>query len=1004
MLASRRLRLWAFAVGVIVAVWLLRSFVPRGAAPAAGSYPAADAAVLTALSSVSWGADAQGGPPPAAGAGAGVTSDPPDWAVDPSEPVALAGRVLVDGRGSARASVSLVDELTSDGLTPKRVVTLDPEGRFQLVVPRVRGRYRISASAPGLAPAALSIPGDLPRADLELRLETCKLHIHGTVADASGGVVPGARIFFARVPEHVAVADGSGAFQLCAAERSERLRVEAEGYGPWARNVSARDGLRQDVTLTPKAEITGVVLLSTTTPAATTSPPSPAATTSPPSPAAPTSPAKTPPSIAVRHAIVVLRDRGETVRAVQADADGRFRLSPLAPGHYTIEARSLGARSSPVDVTVFASETRHVRVIVDARVVVQGKVIDDRGVPVARAWVDLGFPATSTRCGNHTRADGTFAMPDCPAGSLEVVVDHHEVVSSRSIHVPPAGASGFVVQVRARPSLEVTVTEHGAPVSDATISLRGASGSETRSSDAAGVATFEGLTEPRYRVMAERTSAFAVAEAVAIPTGAGRARVSLELGRGVTASGHVVDTDGHPVEGARVTFLRTDSPEDGSAWAVTGPDGTFRGGPLRGPATYRAKVTRSGIPLEPASSKGSPSSTSPASPASPSPAGTTSRTTAPDPLLVVRGAGPDARAEPADLVIRVETQDRRVEGRIEDAHHEPVADALVTVAAPGRRGQVHATTSTGQDGTFVVRGLARGPYAVKARALDGGEAEVGSVTLPSSPLAIVLAGAGTIRGSIDGFTANPSVMVWSVAGYEWDFHPVVLEAGRFTVPALSAGRYHVAAATREAAAHATVEVKADAISEVRLVASGTRTLRGRTLDFLSGGPLPQMECVVAPYVTDTRCPVVVPGAVSSDEEGRFELAGVPASALYMWCSRPGPFGGGVARMPDGSSDEVRVWGLDLRGQPALDTRSLGFTLAEDHPFSRRIVALEARGPAERSGLRVGDVIDDVGGRSVAELGNGVVRSYLALRLLEEPRVAVTVTRGDASVPVTFRSR
>ena len=857
--------------------------------------------------------------------------------------IELAGRVFLDGKPASGITVTSTDELTSEGLLPPKSVVSDREGRFVLAaVPRIRGWYRVAARGPGAAPAWANVPGDMRKDDIELRLETCKMHVYGIVSDASGGAVAAARVFLEKVPEHAALSDARGRFQLCAGVRTGRLHVEAEGYGPWLRWVTPRGALRQDVTLIPAASVAGSVVLVRG-------------------------------GAAVPHALVSLRLSGESIRDVQADEEGHFEIANVGPGSYAIEARSVGARSQhPVDVAVFASAKANVTVPIDTRARVHGHIVSPAG-PVARNAVNLGFNATS-EWGTAVRTgdDGAFTIEDAPIGNLLVKVDDHDVEAPKTLRVPEGGLADVTIRVATRGQLLVTVTRQGSPVSDATVFLRGAVASDTKFTNAAGVATFRGLGEPTYRVFTEHENDFAVMERVPVDRDT-PAKVSLELTAGRQIAGRVVDEQGRPVDGARVSFALVSSPKDSGASAISGPDGSFRGGPLRGPAVYQVKIARSGFPLD---GKGDL------------------------PRLTVPESGP---ASPATLVLVVKTQDKDLAGRVVDSAEGPIRDARVTISRPERHADVLATTFTGNDGSFLFHGLGAGPWAVKAAAASGTEAEVKPVTLPTDAVRIELPPVGTINGSVKGFARTPSVMAWSVVGYDWDFHPAVVESGRFTIAGLSRGRYHVAASSSDGAAQTTVEVDGTSAVVVALVASGKRTIRGKTLDFASGAPLPNMSCQAAPYIDGARSPVVVPGNVFSNAEGAFELVDVPASDLYMWCMSDATIRGGVARMPSDLGEKaITVWGLDVRGKKPLDVKALGLTMADDHPFSRQVAVIEPKGAAERAGLRVGDVFESVGEKPLADVGNGIVRNYLALLLTTQKSVPIAVTRAGAALPLTFK--
>jgi protocatechuate 3,4-dioxygenase beta subunit len=866
-----------------------------------------------------------------------------DWFIEQGAPIAVTGIVLRNGQAAGGIAVDVRDDLTSEGvLSPQRSVT-DPEGGFVVRVPRIRGgRYRVSAIEPNLAPAVAFAPGDVTTNDIELRLEGCRARVYGTVSDASGGPVSGARVFLDSVPDHLATTDEHGSFDLCTPLRQDLLRVEAEGYGGSWMPISPLGALRQDVALMPRASIVGIVVTSAR-------------------------------PVPVPWALVSMRMGGELVRRLRADERGRFELSGIAPGSYMMEARSVGARSHhPIEVSVFASSSAHVSVPVDARVRVSGRIVRRDG-PVARAALSLGFAGTFERATTvHTADDGSFVVDDAPPGDVLVTVDDHDVEDPKTLAVAETGLAGVTIRVAARGELRVHVTRQGAPVRDATVALRGPNAPSSKLTTSAGVASFRGLADATYRVIVEHETDFAVLESVRVDRSV-PSDVALELTTGRQVTGRVVDERGRAVDGARVSFVSMTSAEDIGAAVVTGADGSFRGGPLRGPATYRAVVARSRVPLDPKSEF---------------------------PALSVPASGP---VVPASLVLVVKTQAEELSGIVVDPQGGPTRDARVVVSRPEPHADVLATTFTGDSGMFVLRGLGAGPYAVKAVAPSGSEAEVKPITLPSRPVRIELAPVSSIAGSIKGFSRTPTIMAWSIAGYDSDFHPALLDGERFTIDGLARGRYHVAASSPGAAAQATVTVDGVAPTIVELVASGKRTVRGRTLDFVSGGPLPNMTCQAAPDLGDTRSPVVVPGTVFSDGEGAFALVDVPATALYMWCMGDASFRGGAARIPAGALDEpITVWGLDVRGKPTIDIRALAMTFAEDHPFSRRISAVEPRGAAERSGILVGDVIERVGERSVADCGNGTVRNYLALVLTEGRSVPIVVSRGSTTLPLTFK--
>ncbi|MBX3191841.1 MAG: carboxypeptidase regulatory-like domain-containing protein, partial [Labilithrix sp.] len=490
-----------------------------------------------------------------------------DWFVVRGASIDLVGRVHADGKPAQGISIVVRDELTSEGALPPVRVATDEAGRFVARLPKIHGHYRVVAAAAGLAPAWAIVPGDVSKDDVELALYTCMIHIYGAVSDASGGPVAGASVSLDKVPDHAAASDAAGRFQLCTGPRSAKLRVEAEGYGAWTKSVAPRGALRQDVTLVPAAGLEGRVVSAAS-------------------------------GSSIPFALVTVRASGGAVADVQADDAGAFDIARISPGAYTVEARAPGSKSHhPVDVAVFASSKANVTVPLDARVAVRGRVVSKDG-PVAGATVNVGYSSTfEWATAVRSNQAGEIAIDDAPVGNLVVNVDDHEVEAPKTLSVPETGVEGVTIQVAAKGEVEIAVTRKGAPVSDAIVHLRGTLSSDTRPTSGSGVARFRGLADGTYRVVAEHDDDFAVAERLEVSR-AQPVKTSLELTEGRQVAGRVIDERGDPVDGARVTFTMASSTAEGGASATSGRDGSFRGGPLRGPATYRVRVTRSGFELE----------------------------------------------------------------------------------------------------------------------------------------------------------------------------------------------------------------------------------------------------------------------------------------------------------------------------------------------------------------------------------------------------------------------
>ncbi|RKH15063.1 carboxypeptidase regulatory-like domain-containing protein [Corallococcus sp. CA053C] len=276
-----------------------------------------------------------------------------------------------------------------------------------------------------------------------------------------------------------------------------------------------------------------------------------------------------------------------------SDARGNFRVEGLAPGAYLLEARALGharAVESRLRIPVKGPLTVALRVAG----VIEGFVVDARGLPVADAEVQVGgSPAQVVTTG----AEGGF--------SVEVEPGAHTVSARRGDEsgaldkpvISTAGSTVRDVRIRLGPGavLEGRVVEQssGSPVVGARIDVslsEGNGNSGLALSDAEGHFVVRGLAPGSYdaKVSAQGYSPTA---RHGLTVGQGeRFPVDLVLSRTGAVEGQVRDSAGVPVVGARVSSVNRwiDDVESAPVEARTDATGHYR---LEGLSTGRASLT-----------------------------------------------------------------------------------------------------------------------------------------------------------------------------------------------------------------------------------------------------------------------------------------------------------------------------------------------------------------------------------------------------------------------------
>lgn len=599
--------------------------------------------------------------------------------------------------------------------------------------------------------------------------------------------------------------------------------------------------------------------------------------------------------------------------------DGRYELGGLADGQaldLLVTARS----HAPVLLSQVEPPAKDLEVELPRTASVSGRVVDGAGAPV-RGWVTQTPPVSAIRAGSTWRppaaptdADGRFDLLEAMPGisSLRVSSDRGE--AREPLDLEPGERLEdvrLVLQEKAdaaRLTGRVTATD-GTPIAGARVEWRttGSSGSSGRSFGAGSDGTFEmgNLTggemgdltvdHPDY----QRRSL-----AVTLVAGENPVEVVLEPG-GVPVTGQVVDADGFPVAGARVTLAWSEegglrpNPYLASHDTLTAEDGSFS---LAGAdaGTYRLGASAEGrVPavLE-------------------------------EPLVV--------RESPVTGLRLVLREGRTLAGRVEGLDPGRLLEARVRIypiaAEKGLHGTPHLA-AVDHAGRFRLTGLAPGRWQVELLLGAGEVRQRQTVVVPpdADPPEVVLEVAagytlsGTVR--INGEPA-PGTKLWLHGPNGDTFQARSGPGGRFRFEGVEAGEYTLRG--DRLAWQAPIRLDGDremdfdfdaAILVVRVVDDTGRPLEGRLgltsgrdgwSSSLPGGvvrlPLAaaqhELEVTAPGFLPEERTVVLAPG-----EERTVEIRMRRGNAAVLDLSADPPPG------------PVEVWRLRPEQSPALLARA-----------------------------------------------------------------------------------
>jgi hypothetical protein len=244
------------------------------------------------------------------------------------------------------------------------------------------------------------------------------------------------------------------------------------------------------------------------------------------------------------------------------DLRGRFSANPVTPGRVQAIVRHPAYLQAVSGwVRVMPGETASVRVVMRRGAALEGRLVDDRGWPVAGAPVTLSAMDAAFRSFTITSDDGAFAFASVPARVVLDVSRPHEsdsVVLRRELEVPEAGLTNLKLTLpEPRQAVRVTVLdERDQPVDAAQVLVTSTDAGtplrRTLFTAPDGGVSVEDARGLGLRIVAEAPGWI---QAVAVVQNAPQ-ELKLKLQRGTSVSGRVTAVRGRqPVSGARVTVV-----------------------------------------------------------------------------------------------------------------------------------------------------------------------------------------------------------------------------------------------------------------------------------------------------------------------------------------------------------------------------------------------------------------------------------------------------------------
>ncbi|MDB4959918.1 MAG: hypothetical protein JWO36_7487 [Myxococcales bacterium] len=892
--------------------------------------------------------------------GASAATKPPTWfGFQGLAGKRIAGVVTFEAKPVHGAVVSLHSLLTDLAGAAVETRKTGADGRFDFGE-QLAANYTVVADAEGMAAAIvrvdLSDPIAKPASDhLVLRLSGCEVSVAGTIFDASGGPIAGARVRRERV---IGVdTDATGAYKLCLRYGSSELEYSADGYGAVILTLEARGAMKQDLVLVPEASITVHAVR-----------------------------ADNGKPVADAQVWVGPQDWGpDRARGAEAltDGAGKARISGLVPGRYHVWANAPGlVAREPAGVLAELGAPAEVMVRMIGAARIRGVIMSDKATVVGAHVSAIRKSPMGRSRESISQADGSFVLDNVPLGDLVFAAGPYEVKSPAHFLVEHARDYDHVVIDASRlGSIQGRVTRLGQPVAGAQMCcIRSIASFNTAAfSDADGHYEYKGVQPGAYELTAqsEEAGAFTLPKKLALAAGEDRT-FDLELELAGTIEGVVVDQQGHPVPGVFVRWIFEKTGDLGRS--ITDANGRYRCGAMTGGGVYRASVY-------PTAGMQKPFPTADGSPY---------------PAVEVK----DGASVIRDVKIAIELQQLTISGHVVDSAGQPVTDAHVEALAAkdGVTPQFNPwmklpATFTDKDGGFTLTGLTSGTYALQARSGDGAETTVPNIAAGASNAVITLERAGSIEGKLVGFPSAPVIYARVIGVVK--LTPGLVDGETFRIPGLRPGRYIIDAQTTYEGDAQIVEIKAGETAHLVMTAHGRGAIDVALVEFRTRKPVQGASChaVMAAGGEQGVTNWDPTTTARPDAAGHVTIDPAPAGNVTVSCqmdsfrlSMPAT----DVMVTPGAHLSAQLLTVEMMQNDAVGTIGVELSWNITAP---RITGVVGGSSGAKAGLAVGDLIVAVDGTSVEGLDGPGVNTLIVDRPLGA-KVAITVLRGVVRKTVT----